>query len=62
VIRRALHQPTAPAPRLTDDVIDVVAERVAPAAPIRKKQPVAATPQAADYETVTLLKVAQGRH
>jgi hypothetical protein len=48
-----------PAPRLTDDVIDVVAERVAPAAPIRKKQPVAATPQAADYETVTLLKVAR---
>jgi hypothetical protein len=49
-----------PAPRATDeDVIDVVAERVAPAAPIRKKQPVAATPQAADYETVTLLKVAR---
>ena len=48
-----------PAPRLTEDVIDVVAERVAPAAPIRKKQPVAATPQAADYETVTLLKVAR---
>ena len=48
-----------PAPRITDDVIDVVAERVAPAAPIRKKQPVAATPQAADYETVTLLKVAR---
>jgi hypothetical protein len=49
-----------PAPRATDeDVIDVVAERVAPTAPIRKKQPVAATPQAADYETVTLLKVAR---
>jgi hypothetical protein len=48
-----------PAPRLTDDVIDVVAERVEPKAPIRKKQPVAATPQAADYETVTLLKVAR---
>jgi len=49
-----------PATRATDeDVIDVVAERVAPAAPIRKKQPVAATPQAADYETVTLLKVAR---
>jgi hypothetical protein len=48
-----------PAPRLTDDVIDVVAERVEPKAPIRKKRPVAATPQAADYETVTLLKVAR---
>ena len=48
-----------PAPRLTDDVIDVVAERVEPKAPMRKKQPVAATPQAADYETVTLLKVAR---
>ena len=49
-----------PAPRATDeDVIDVVAERVEPKAPIRKKQPVAATPQAADYETVTLLKVAR---
>ena len=36
-----------------------VAERVEPKAPIRKKQPVAATPQAADYETVTLLKVAR---
>jgi hypothetical protein len=49
-----------PAQRATDeDVIDVVAERVAPAAPIRKKQPAAATPQAADYETVTLLKVAR---
>ena len=46
-------------PRLKEEIIDVVAERVAPAAPIRKKQPVAATPQAADYETVTLLKVAR---
>ena len=46
-------------PRLAEEIIDVVAERVAPAAPIRKKQPVAATPQAADYETVTLLKVAR---
>jgi hypothetical protein len=60
-----------PAPRLTDDVIDVVPERISnfaadaaklhqpDKAPIRKKQPVAATPQAADYETVTLLKVAR---
>jgi hypothetical protein len=47
------------APRLNEDIIDVVAERVEPKAPIRKKQPVAATPQAADYETVTLLKVAR---
>ena len=59
-------RPETPAPLLTDephevesDVIDVVAERVEPKAPIRKKQPVAATPQAADYETVTLLKVAR---
>lgn len=47
------------APRLSEDVIDVVAERVVSAAPIRKKQPVAAMPQAADFETVTLLKVAR---
>jgi hypothetical protein len=47
------------APRLNEDIIDVVAERVEPKAPMRKKQPVAATPQAADYETVTLLKVAR---
>jgi hypothetical protein len=47
------------APRLKEEIIDVVAERVEPKAPIRKKQPVAATPQAADYETVTLLKVAR---
>jgi hypothetical protein len=46
-------------PALNEDIIDVVAERVEPKAPIRKKQPVAATPQAADYETVTLLKVAR---
>ena len=47
------------APRLNEDIIDVVAQRVEPKAPMRKKQPVAATPQAADYETVTLLKVAR---
>jgi hypothetical protein len=47
------------APRLNEEIIDVVAERVEPKAPMRKKQPVAATPQAADYETVTLLKVAR---
>jgi hypothetical protein len=46
-------------PRLKEEIIDVVAERVEPKAPMRKKQPVAATPQAADYETVTLLKVAR---
>ena len=51
------------APRLNEDIIDVVAERVEPKAPMRKKQPVAATPQAADYETVTPAQgCAQGRH
>jgi hypothetical protein len=49
-----------PAPRATDeDIIDVVAERVEPKAPIRKKQPVAQPPQGADYETVTFLKASR---
>ena len=46
-----------PAPRLVDaDVIDVEPVRVAKAEPVRKKQPVAAPKQGADYETVTFLK------
>ena len=45
-----------PAPRLTDDVIDVVAERVEPKAPIRKKQPVAAVEQGADWTTARFIK------
>jgi hypothetical protein len=49
-----------PAPRLVDaDVIDVEPVRVQPKAPVRKKQPVAASPQAADYEAVTFLKSAR---
>jgi hypothetical protein len=52
--------PSKPAPRIVDeDVIDVVPERVEPKAPARKKQPVAAPPQAADYETVTFLKASR---
>jgi hypothetical protein len=46
-------------PRLAEQIIDVVAERVEPKAPIRKKQPVAQPPQAADYETVTFLKASR---
>jgi hypothetical protein len=49
----------APAPRLVDesDVIDVVAERVQPkAAPIRKKQPVAAMEDGADWQTARFIK------
>lgn len=45
-----------PAPRLTDDVIDVVAERVEPKAPIRKKQPVAAMDEGADWTTARFIK------
>ena len=45
-----------PAPRLTDDVIDVVAERVEPKAPIRKKQPVAAVEEGADWTTARFIK------
>jgi hypothetical protein len=60
-----------PAPRIVDkDVIDVVPERIrniaedvvkldTPDAKLRKRQPVAATPQAADYETVTFLKASR---
>jgi len=50
-------RPAAPAPRTTDeDVIDVVAERVEPKAPIRKKQPVAATEDGADWQTARFIK------
>lgn len=46
-----------PAPRATDeDVIDVVAERVEPKAPIRKKQPVAAMDEGADWTTARFIK------
>jgi hypothetical protein len=63
--------PSKPAPRMVDaDVIDVVPERIrniaedvvklnTPDAKLRKKQPVAATPQGADYETVTFLKASR---
>ena len=46
-----------PAPRATDeDVIDVVAERVEPKAPMRKKQPVAAMDEGADWTTARFIK------
>jgi hypothetical protein len=56
-------RPETPAPLLTDepqevesDAIDVVAERVEPKAPVRKKQPAAAMDQGADWETATLIE------
>ena len=53
----AYKRPVAPAPRTTDeDVIDVVAERVEPKAPIRKKQPVAAMEDGADWQTARFIK------
>jgi hypothetical protein len=46
-----------PAPRATDeDIIDVVAERVEPKAPIRKKQPAAAMDEGADWTTARFIK------
>jgi hypothetical protein len=46
-----------PAPRATDeDIIDVVAERVEPKAPIRKKQPAAAMEDGADWTTARFIK------
>jgi hypothetical protein len=46
-----------PAPRATDeDVIDVVAERVEPKAPIRKKQPAVAMEDGADWTTARFIK------
>jgi len=53
----AYKRPITPAPRATDeDVIDVVAERVEPKAPIRKKQPVAAMEDGADWQTARFIK------
>jgi hypothetical protein len=56
--RQVSYQRTsAPAPRATDeDVIDVVAERVQPKAPIRKKQPAAAMEDGADWQTARFIK------
>lgn len=53
----AYKRPAAPAPRATDeDVIDVVAERVEPKAPIRKKQPAASLEDGADWQTARFIK------
>jgi hypothetical protein len=53
----AYKRPTAPAPRATDeDVIDVVAERVEPKTPVRKKQPAAAMEDGADWQTARFIK------
>ncbi len=54
----AYKRPTAPAPRLVDesDVIDVEPVRVEPKAPIRKKQPVAAMEDGADWQTARFIK------
>jgi hypothetical protein len=43
-------------PRLKEEIIDVVAERVEPRAPIRKKQPVAAMDEGADWTTARFIK------
>ena len=43
-------------PRLNEEIIDVVAERVEPKAPIRKKQPVAAVEEGADWTTARFIK------
>jgi hypothetical protein len=43
-------------PRLAEDIIDVVAERVEPKAPIRKKQPAAAMEDGADWTTARFIK------
>ncbi len=43
-------------PRLAEEIIDVVAERVEPKAPIRKKQPVAAVEEGADWTTARFIK------
>jgi hypothetical protein len=50
-------RPSAPAPRATDeDVIDVEPVRVQPKAPIRKKQPVAAMEDGADWTRARFIK------
>jgi hypothetical protein len=43
-------------PRLKEEIIDVVAERVEPKAPIRKKQPAAAMDEGADWTTARFIK------
>jgi hypothetical protein len=46
-----------PAPRMVDeDVINVTPERVEPKAPVRKKQPVAAMEDGADWQTARFIK------
>lgn len=50
-------RPATPAPRATDeDVIDVEPVRVEPKAPVRKKQPVAAMEDGADWQTARFIK------
>jgi hypothetical protein len=51
-------RPEPQTPVLTDeaDIIDVVAERVEPKAPIRKKQPAAAMEDGADWTTARFIK------
>ena len=50
-------RPSAPAPRATDeDVIDVEPVRVEPKSPTRKKQPVAAMEDGADWKTARFIK------
>jgi hypothetical protein len=43
-------------PRLAEEIIDVVAQRVEPKAPIRKKQPAAAMEDGADWTTARFIK------
>jgi len=43
-------------PRLAEEIIDVVAQRVEPKAPIRKKQPAAAINEGADWTTARFIK------
>ena len=43
-------------PRLAEEIIDVVAQRVEPKAPIRKKQPAAAMDEGADWTTARFIK------
>lgn len=53
----AYKRPATPAPRATDeDVIDVVAERVEPKAPARKRQPAASLEDGADWQTARFIK------
>jgi hypothetical protein len=50
-------QPAKTDPRMVDeDVIDVTPERVEPKAPVRKKQPVAAMEEGADWQTARFIK------